>query len=68
MERKYVGTELIQKVTEKYKEKITEYVRMIEQKVGASAVSDKRFCFFILPFKDLEKSRSKFSSEINHVI
>jgi len=68
MEKQYCGEELIKKVTEKYKEKIIKYIRLIEQKVSASKISDKRFCFFILPFKDLEKSRGQFSSEINHVI
>jgi hypothetical protein len=68
MERLYCGEELIKKVTAKYKEKIIDYVRLIEEKVAASDISDKRFYFFILPFKDLEKSKGQFTSEINHVI
>ncbi|MCW4017673.1 MAG: DUF1837 domain-containing protein [Candidatus Bathyarchaeota archaeon] len=67
MEKLYSGGELIKKVTDKYKERIVDYITAIEQKVSKSDVSDKRFYFFILPFKDLGKSRSQFSSEINHV-
>ena len=68
MERQYCGDELIKKVTEKYREKIVDYVRLIEEKISDSDLSDKRFAFFILPFKDIKKSKDQFSSEINHVI
>jgi hypothetical protein len=68
MEKLHCGEELIKKVTDKYKERINQYVRSIEQKIAASDISDKRFYFFILPFKDLKKSKGQFSSEINHVI
>ncbi len=66
LEKTCVGEGLIDKVTEKYKERITNYVETIAKKVENSDVSDKRFLFFLLPFKDLQKARDKFSGEVKN--
>lgn len=55
------GNILINKVIEKYKKDIEKYIKKIEEKVKSSKeLKNKRFVFFILPFKDLEKIREMF--------
>lgn len=67
LEKSYAGDELLRKVTEKYNEKIAGYIKTIESKVKNCDISDQRFFFFLLPFKDLDKARKKFTEELKIV-
>ena len=66
LEANYSGKELLQKVIETYKEKIKYYISSIENSFEVHTdLANKRFYFFLLPFKDFDKSEKIFSEEIN---
>jgi len=65
LEKDYSGKELIKKVVDSYKEKIQKYVKSIESKLNANSdLASKRFFFFLLPFKDIDKFKKTFAEEI----
>jgi hypothetical protein len=65
-EKNNSGVSVYSKVVEEYKEKIAEYVKIIERKVTNSDISNRRFIFFLLPFKNLKKARETFTQEVTN--
>ncbi len=67
LENRYSGDQLIGQVILNNKEKIKEYIKIIEGKVNSGKdLASKRFYFFILPFKDYDKLDQIFSREIKN--
>lgn len=67
LEGKYGGIELVDKVIESYKKDIAKYIKSIEKKIkDFPDIKDKRFLFFIIPFKDLDGLRDKFAKAVDH--
>lgn len=68
LENKHSGDELISKVIEKYRSEIEKYIHKIEDKISEYPnLQNRRFLFYLLPFKDLEYIRKKVSEKIKDV-
>ena len=66
-DEKLEGKELVKTVTESYRNEINEYLKQIETKIKAdSEISNDRFLFFIIPFKDIDGAKNKFMGAIKH--
>lgn len=67
LEEQHSGDELIKHVAEKYKADIEEYINKIKAGIDSrTELKNHRFLFFILPFKDLDAVRKKFSEEVKN--
>ena len=59
------GEELRQKVRDEYREEAEKCSAVIEETVlSYEELKNKRFLFFVLPFKNLDKLREDFSKEV----
>lgn len=68
LEKENTGKDLLKKVIEQYKTKIDGYVKAIGDKIkDKSELENKRFCFFLLPFKDYDKIEKMFADEVKSV-
>lgn len=67
LEQKYAGKELLEKVIDVYHQDIQKYIKAIEETLDSySDLKNKRFIFFVIPFKDLDKLKQKFTQEIKN--
>jgi hypothetical protein len=68
LENKHSGDELISKVIETYRSEIERYIHLIEDKISEYPnLQNRRFLFYLLPFKDLNTIRNKVLEEIKNV-
>jgi len=66
-ETKYSGKELVEKVIESYRTEIQEYLQQIELKFNDyPELKEKRFIFFVIPFKELKGLRERFSKAVQN--
>lgn len=67
LEQKYAGKELLEKVIDVYRQDIEKYIKAIEETLNSyEDLKNKRFLFFVIPFKDLNKLKQKFAQEIKN--
>ncbi|MCK4296028.1 MAG: DUF1837 domain-containing protein [Candidatus Marinimicrobia bacterium] len=68
LENEHSGKELISKVIETYRSEIEGYIHRIEEKISEYPnLQNRRFLFYLLPFKDLNSIRNKVLEEIKNV-
>ena len=68
LENRHSGEELISKVIETYRSEIEGYIHRIEEKISEYPnLQNRRFLFYLLPFKDLNAIRNKVLEEIKNV-
>ncbi len=66
-EKSHHGKELVEKVIESYKKDIETYIQAIETKIKEfPELANKRFLFFVIPFKDLDALRKKFTEAVKN--
>lgn len=67
LEKTYEGKDLINKAIESYKADVEKYVKDIESKfTDFPDLADKRFLFFVIPFKDMAGLRDRFAKAIQN--
>lgn len=67
LENEYSGKGIMNEVIKSYRGDIQKYIERIESKFGDFPnLKNKRFLFFIIPFKDLSGLKEKFSKEIKN--